>query len=94
VTPVTATNILRHEINGLEVQVSGDSNDYCININGEVIEETRNTIIIFHKGKSKIVAKKNASFVFNLGESLVEVEGKALIGRPEDRIKKKNKRSW
>jgi len=94
VTPVTATNILRHETIGLEVQVSGDSNDYCKNINGELIEETRNTIIIFHKGKSKIVAKKNASFMFNLGGTLVEVEGKALIGRPEDRIKKKIKRSW
>ena len=93
-TPVTATNILRHETNGLEVKVSGDSNYYCNKINGEVIEETRNTLIIFHKGKSKIVAKKNASFVFNLGGTLVEVEGKALIGRPEDRIKKKNKRSW
>jgi ribonuclease P protein subunit POP4 len=94
VTHVTATNILRHETIGLEVMVSGDSNKYCNNINGEVFNETRNTFIICQRGKSKIVAKKNASFVFNLGGTLVEVEGNALIGRPEDRIKKKNKRSW
>ena len=93
-TPVTATNILRHETIGLEVKVNGDSNDYCNYINGEIIEETRNTFIICHRGKSKRVAKKNASFVFNLGGTLVEVEGIALIGRPEDRVKKKNKRSW
>lgn len=93
-TPVTATNILRHETIGLEVNVSGDSNAYCNNINGEVINETRNTFIICQRRKSKSVAKKNASFVFNLGGTLVEVEGNALIGRPEDRIKKKNKRSW
>ena len=93
-TPVTATNILRHETIGLDVKVSGDSNNCSNNINGEVIDETRNTFIICQRGKSKNVAKKNASFVFNLGGTLIEVEGNALIGRPEDRIKKKNKRSW
>jgi RNase P/RNase MRP subunit p29 len=38
------------------------------------------------------VAKGEASFIFNLGGTLVEVEGGALIGRPEDRVKKKQRR--
>jgi RNase P/RNase MRP subunit p29 len=44
--------------------------------------------------KERIVAKGEASFIFNLGDTSVEVEGGALIGRPEDRVKKKSKKDW
>lgn len=90
--PVTACNVLRHEIIGLEATARGEKNS--IKINGTIIDETRNTILFDQHGESKRVAKGDASFVFNLGGTLVEVEGWALIGRPEDRIKKKTRRNW
>ena len=92
-TLVTADNITRHELIGLETKISGAINNCQRNIHGTVVDETRNTLTISYKGIDKMVAKGEASFVFNLGGTLVEVEGKTLIGRPEDRVKK-SKRDW
>jgi len=94
VTPVTAENITRHELIGLDARISGGSNKSQKRIKGIIINETRNTLTLNQKGVDKIIAKGDASFIFNLGGTLVEVEGKNLIGRPEDRVKKKPKRDW
>jgi ribonuclease P protein subunit POP4 len=94
VTPVTADNITRHELIGLDAKISGASNKSQNRIKGLITEETRNTLTISHGKKERIVAKDEASFIFNLGDTSVEVEGKTLIGRPEDRVKKKPRRDW
>jgi ribonuclease P protein subunit POP4 len=92
VAPVAAVNILRHELIGLEATARGALTG--TRIKGIIIDETRNTLILDHAGREKRVAKGGEFFVFNLGGALVEVEGAALIGRPEDRVKKKSKRDW
>ena len=51
------------------------------------------TLVIDDDG-AKHVAKKNAVFKFKLNGKPVKVEGWALSGRPEDRVKKKIKRRW
>jgi small subunit ribosomal protein S17 len=94
VTPVTADNIARHELIGLETRISGSNNKSQKKIKGIVVAETRNTLMISYGKKERIVAKGEASFIFNLGDTSVEVEGGALIGRPEDRVKKKPKKDW
>ncbi len=93
-TPVSADNIARHELIGLEARISGASNSNQRKIKGLIIEETRNTLTFGQGKKERTVAKGEASFIFNLDGTLVEVEGKTLIGRPEDRVKKKSKRDW
>jgi ribonuclease P protein subunit POP4 len=94
VTPVAAENITRHELIGLDTRTSGVTNSCQKSIKGTIVDETRNTLTLNQKGVDKIIAKGEASFIFNLGGTLVEVEGKNLIGRPEDRVKKKPKRDW
>jgi len=94
VTPVSADNIARHELIGLEARISGASNSNQNKIKGMIIAETRNTLTLIHGKNEKTVAKGDASFIFNLAGTLVEVEGKTLIGRPEDRVKKKHKKDW
>ncbi len=91
-TPITADNLARHELVGLEVRVSGGSNQSQKRIRGIITGETRNTLTMSRSGVDRTVAKGEASFIFNLGGTLVEVEGGALIGRPEDRVKKKYKK--
>ncbi len=91
-TPVTAENLARHELVGLEARVSGGSNSSQKKIKGIVTGETRNTLTISRGGIDRTVAKGEVSFIFNLDGNLVEVEGSALIGRPEDRVKKKQRR--
>jgi RNase P/RNase MRP subunit p29 len=51
------------------------------------------TLVIRGKGTYRI-AKKDAIFKFLLDGVTVKVEGKALMGRPEDRVKKQIKKKW
>jgi len=94
VTPVTADNVTRYELIGLDARISGANNKSQNRIKGLITAETRNTLTISCGKKEKTVAKESASFIFNLGDTSVEVEGKTLIGRPEDRVKKKPKKDW
>ena len=90
----TLSNILQHELIGLEAKVTLNSNPCNISIKGVVVNETRNTLSIKTSSSEKIIAKKEAIFIFNLSGSLIKVEGAILIGRPEDRVKKISKRNW
>jgi ribonuclease P protein subunit POP4 len=86
-------NILQHELIGLETEVLSDSNSENVGIRGRVIDETMKILVIRGTGTHKI-AKQNAVFKFLLDGINVKVEGRTLIGRPEDRVKKKIKRKW
>ncbi len=93
-SPVNARNILLHELIGLETKVINDSNPSNRGVSGIVIDETRKTLVLRANGKTARIAKKNATFTFNLPEGGFEVEGAVLVGRPEDRVKRRFKRRW
>ncbi|MEM5879706.1 MAG: ribonuclease P protein subunit [Candidatus Aenigmatarchaeota archaeon] len=84
-------NLVRHELIGLKVKILDSKNKSLKKIKGIVIDETYNTIIIEKKNKKrKVVPKKSTIFLFELDNNKkVKVLGDILIGRPEDRIKKK-----
>jgi ribonuclease P protein subunit POP4 len=89
--PITPKNLVRHELIGLEVKIEKSTDPTQKGLKGRIIDETYNTFKIeTESGKEKVIPKKNSVFVFSLpsGEK-VEVDGKLLIARPEDRIKKK-----
>jgi ribonuclease P protein subunit POP4 len=87
---ITEKNLVRHELIGLEVEVKKSTNKTQIGIKGRVVDETYNMLVIDTGGKEKKVEKKSCVFVFKLPNGKkVEVEGWVLVGRPEDRIKKK-----
>ena len=86
-------NILRNEIIGLDAEVLSDSNPANVGIRGKVIDETMKTLVIRGMGTHRI-AKQEAVFKFLLDGVAVKVEGKALMGRPEDRVKKTIKKKW
>jgi len=88
---INARNLVRHELCGLKVRITKSTDPTQKGLKGRIIDETYNTFKIETKeGKEKIVPKANTVFIFILpsGEK-VEVEGKLLVARPEDRIKKK-----
>lgn len=94
-TPIKPKNILRHELIGLEAEVVKDRNLCNVTIHGIVFDESRNTLLIQQGEKTKRVAKQTATFRFKLPSgTYVEVDGSALVGRPEDRVKRKTKRGW
>ncbi|RLI36895.1 ribonuclease P protein subunit [Candidatus Bathyarchaeota archaeon] len=89
-------SILQHEFIGLRAKVVRSPNPYYKKVSGRVIDETRNTIVILNnKGERKVIVKEVAVFHFTLPDgTVVEVDGKAIVGRPEDRIKKRMRRLW
>lgn len=90
-----AVTITQDEFIGLNARIVKSSNPSYVGISGKVIDETRNTLVIRHKNQDKIIAKEVAVFHFTLGDdAVIEVEGKIIVGRPEDRMKKRIKRRW
>jgi len=87
--------LIQHEFIGLEAKVAKSSNPSYIGIVGAVIDETRNTFIILQDNKRKTVVKDQAVFHFTLPDAtIVEIDGKILVGRPEERLKKRIRRLW
>ncbi len=87
--------IVQQELIGLNAKVVRSSHPGYVGIEGKVLDETRNTILILHKNKKKTVIKNTSVFDFITPDgTIVEREGKAIIGRPEARIKKRVRRLW
>ena len=88
-------SIVQDEFIGLESKVVKSSNPGLVGITGKVVDETRNTFTILQNGVQKVVAKDTSVFSFGMTDgTVVEIDGKAVIGRPEDRIKKRPRRLW
>jgi len=88
--PITPANLVRHELIGLKVKIAKSTDKTQKGLTGKVIDETYNTLKIETKNGEKTVIKKNCVFIFALPNKVkVQVDGKLLVGRPEDRIKKK-----
>ncbi len=88
--PIIPHNLVRHELISLPVKVIKSTDPTQSKLSGKVIDETYNTLKIETKNKEKTVIKGNCVFVFTLpNKTKVQVDGKLLISRPEDRIKKK-----
>jgi ribonuclease P protein subunit POP4 len=89
-------HILQDEFIGLKAKVVKCTNFSCVGLSGTVIDETKNTFrILCRDGGEKTLIKENCIFHFTLPDkTVVEIEGKALVGRPEDRVKKMIRRRW
>lgn len=103
--PITAQNVVRHELCGLRVKVEKSTDKSLEKLRGKVIDESYNILKIEgikrrggkkrgeKKPKVKSIPKRNSIFIFTLPNGVkVEVDGRLLVGRPEDRIKKKFER--
>ncbi len=87
---ITPENLVRHELIGLEVEIKQSTNPSQKGLEGRVIDESFKTLEIETKTGEKTIPKENTTFVFTIPDgSKVQVNGNLLLGRPEDRIKKK-----
>ena len=90
-----AADIIRQEFIGTEAKIARSTHADFVGISGQVVDETKNTFVIQHEGRKKIVVKNSTVFNFQFSEgTIVEIDGKLLVGRPEDRLKKTVKRLW
>jgi len=87
--------VIRYEFIGNNAEVTKSTDPHLSGMSGKVVDETRNTFTILHEGKRKIVAKSSSVFHFKFSDgTIVEIDGKLLMGRPEDRLKKHIRRLW
>lgn len=91
---ITPKNIVRHELISLRLKIAKSTDPTLTGVSGKVIDESYKTLKIEARKKGKIkektIPKSSSIFIFTLpNKTKVQVDGKLLIGRPEDRIKKK-----
>ncbi|HDI10530.1 MAG TPA: ribonuclease P protein subunit [Euryarchaeota archaeon] len=77
--------VLRSGIIGKEVEVLASPDPSLIGVRGEVIDETRKTLKILRGSKAVVLAKENVVLLIDG----LRVDGKLLLGRPEERLKKR-----
>lgn len=80
-----AGNLIYHELIGLDAEVV----EGCYKgLKGEIVYETKNTLILMTERVRKVVPKGPSIFRINLPEGPVTVKGGRLLGRPEDRVRR------
>ena len=82
----TKMNITKHEFIGEKLEVIESKNKDLVGVKGKVINETRN---MFELDNGKKLVKDHSVFNISIGKEVFRIDGKLLVGRPEDRIKKK-----
>ncbi|MEM7816118.1 MAG: ribonuclease P protein component 1 [Candidatus Aenigmatarchaeota archaeon] len=88
----TPEEIVRHELIGLLAKVANSKNSHLVGIEGKVVGESRNMLVIETKSGEKSVPKDICVFSFLVNGKWVRVDGSLLVSRPEDRVKKKFKK--
>jgi ribonuclease P protein subunit POP4 len=86
----TKKNILYSTFIGLEVEISNSSAHELIGLKGKVIDETKNLLVIEKEDGREVKIQKVANtFRFTLDDkSVIEIQGKKIAFRPEERPKK------
>jgi len=88
-------SIVQDEFLGLELTIVKSLNSSTVGLTGKVVNETRNTFTILQNGEQKVVIKDTSVFGLMMTDgTVVEIDGKTIMGRPEDRIKKIPRRLW
>ncbi len=85
---INPVNLLRHELIGLKIEIIDSKNKSLIGLKGKIIDETKNIILIKQDNKIKRIIKNQVTMKIYLDNKKVEIDGKLLVSRPEDRIKK------
>jgi ribonuclease P protein subunit POP4 len=88
-------SIIQSELIGTRAIVVKSPNVNYMGLAGKVIDESKNTLTILDESKSKQLVKDSCIFNFTMTDNtVVEIDGSLLVGRPEDRLKKTVKRLW
>ncbi|MDR1992217.1 MAG: ribonuclease P protein subunit [Nitrososphaerota archaeon] len=88
-------DIIRYEFIGAKGLVVQSPNTNYIGLSGLVVNESKNTFTFQNQEGTRNIIKDVATFDFTFNDgTVVEIDGKLLVGRSEDRLKKSVKRLW
>ena len=80
--------LLRAGLIGRNAKVSASQNKDAIGFAGVIVDESRDMLTLEREGDKKRFIKDQHTFLITIDNHTVEVVGKLLAGRPEERIKK------
>ncbi len=84
----TNKNIVLHELIGLKVRVKRSKDRKREGTSGIVIDETKHTLLLETDAGRKVVPKSGSEFLFSVNGKNFVVEGREILFRPNERIKK------
>ena len=76
----------QQEFIGKQIEITESKNKQQKNLQGKIIDETKNTFTIKTQNKTIIILKKDKKFKINEEK----IDGNKITKRPEERIKIKN----
>lgn len=103
---ILPSNLIFHELIGLEIKVSNSTNPSLIGIRGRVINETKNMLVVENSESRELkIPKADSEFIFRIpaelsekgrrSDTFVKIQGNLLLSQPENRIKNiKKLRKW
>lgn len=81
--------LLCDELIGKTVAIRDSANATMVGLEGTIIDETKNNVVIeTPAGSRKRAIKDHHTFAFTKHQHTIHIQGTELIGRPEERIKK------
>lgn len=95
---LTPETVARHELRGLQTRVAAANNGSLTGIEGPVVSESENTLVVEQGGRTKRVPKAGATFEFALeGTETTEyatVAGERLVANPARRTETTGDSKW
>lgn len=86
---ISEKNIAKHELIGLNAKIIASSCRSLIGLEGRIIDESKQMIVLETERGIKKVPKETSVFFLILPNGKgVKLEGRKILGRPEDRIKR------
>jgi len=92
---ITAHNLVRHELLGLQAHVVGARDPGLVSREGTIIDESKEMFYLQTTDGVVRIPKGVCTFDIALPDGVVvRVDGQLLRGRPEDRLKRPATRRW
>ncbi len=82
------SKILYSTFIGLRVRIILSTQENLMGLEGKVVDETKNLLVISSDGKERKVPKVSCIFRFYTKDGHVDVDGKRITFRPHERPKK------
>ncbi len=79
---------MKEELIGNQIEVIKSKNKSLEGIKGKIIDETKNTLTIKTNSKIKKIIKNQTIMKIKIKNKILQVNGKEIQQRPEDRLKK------
>ncbi|MDD5087103.1 MAG: ribonuclease P protein subunit [Candidatus Nanoarchaeia archaeon] len=86
---INKKKLAKSELIGLNIKVIRSDNPFNEGVNGKIIDETKNMIVIETEKQQKKLIKDQCVFEFMLNNEKITIQGKSINKKPEDRIKQR-----